>query len=55
MIQAEPLITIAVQLAQEFLRMIHDRQVDGLRDWMKRTREYGIDTLKSFVKGLESD
>jgi transposase len=55
MIQAEPLITIAIQLAQEFLRMIHDRQVDGLMDWLKRTRECGIDALKSFVNGLESD
>lgn len=55
MIQAEPLISTAIQLAQEFLRMIHDRQVNELMDWLKRTRECGIDALKSFVNGLESD
>ena len=55
MIQAEPLIITAIQLAQEFLRMVHDRQVDGLLDWLKRTRACGIDALKSFVNGLESD
>ncbi len=55
MIQVEPLITTAIQLAQEFLRMIHVRQVEGLLDWLKRTRECGIDALKSFVNGLESD
>ncbi len=55
MTQAEPLMSTAHQLAQDFLRLMHDRQVNGLVDWMESARACGIEALKSFVNGLESD
>jgi len=55
MVQVEPLISTALQLAQEFLTMIRNRHPEYLLDWLKRARDSGIEAMKSFVSGLEND
>jgi transposase len=53
--QADPMIVIVMELAQEFLYMLRNKRAGKLSDWLKRAKECGIGALKSFVTGLEND
>jgi transposase len=48
-------IATAISLAQEFARMVRDRQHEQLDTWLERTEQSGIAPLLSFVKGLRRD
>lgn len=55
MIEVEPLVATARQLAQEFLQLLRNRQVEALSAWLKRVHASGIEALTSFANSLEND
>lgn len=55
MIEVEPLVATTRRLAQEFLQMLCNRQVEALSAWLQRAHVRGIEALKSFFNGLEND
>ena len=55
MIDADPEVALAVDLAQQFMIMLRLRQEDRLDPWMESVKTSGIPTLVSFVKGLQKD
>lgn len=51
-----PKLKSGTEMAQEFARMVHDREVDSLEGWIERTHEAGIPhELAVFADGLLQD
>jgi transposase len=55
LLDLNPSIKAACELAWEFRRMITDRDGRKLNDWLWRAGQSGISELARFVKGLRAD
>lgn len=53
--QQAPRVEVAYQLAQEFIKMVRERQAEAFDGWLQRASASGIAELQSFVVGLERD
>jgi transposase len=53
--QHTPLVAVAYQLAQEFIQMVREHQVEKLNPWMLRASASRLPEFQSFVTGLERD
>ncbi len=55
LLKEAPELKEAVELTQEFSRMMKNRQVDGLGNWLTKAKESKISELISFAKGINQD
>jgi transposase len=55
LLQADPQVITADQLARQFIQMVKERSGQGLDQWLKDAAASGIKSLKSFANGLRSD
>ena len=54
-VQQHPDLARLVELADEFLQLLRERQADGLDDWLFKAASSTIKPLKTFAKGLFDD
>lgn len=55
LLQDCPEVKLAQSLAQQFIVMIRERQVDALEEWMTNATASGISEMRGFVTGLRRD
>jgi transposase len=55
MIQADPQVALAVDLARQFITMVRHRKEDRLDGWMETVKTSGLPALLSFANGLQKD
>lgn len=53
--QQHPDLTVLVELADEFLELLRNRQADALDDWLLKAATSAIKPLQTFAKGLFDD
>jgi transposase len=54
-IQSDPQVSLAVDLARQFMTMVRHRKQDMLDGWMETVKTSGIPALSSFANGLQKD
>lgn len=55
MAQSDPQVALGVDLAQQFMVMVRQREQDKLDGWMETVKNSAIPALISFANGLRSD
>jgi transposase len=50
-----PDLTLLVELADEFLQLLRQRQVDAFDDWLLKAASSALKPLQTFAKGLFDD
>jgi len=55
MIESDPQVALAVDLARQFMTMVRHRKQDLLDPWLSTVKSSGIPTLISFANGLQRD
>lgn len=55
MAQSDPQVALGVDLAQQFMVMVRQREQDKLDDWMETVKNSAIPALLSFANGLRKD
>jgi transposase len=55
MIQADPQVALAVDLARQFLTMVRHRKTDRLDGWLDMVKTSQLPALISFANGLPKD
>lgn len=53
--QQHPDLTLLVELADEFLQLLRQRQVDAFDDWLLKASSCAIKPLQTFAQGLFDD
>jgi transposase len=52
---AQPEIQTAQQLANEFIRLVREREASAFEDWLMQTLNCGLVELEGFAQGLQRD
>lgn len=55
MIESDPEVSQAVELARQFITMVRHRKEDRLDPWLLTVKTSGIPALVSFANGLQKD
>ena len=55
LLEQEPEVMLAVELARKFMMMVKKGQADELEPWMTEVNRSRLKELKSFVHGIEQD
>jgi transposase len=55
MLTADPELVIVDRMTHQFIRIIKERQVDKLDEWLKDATAGGLKALMSFAKGIRAD
>ncbi|NET10885.1 MAG: transposase [Symploca sp. SIO2B6] len=55
LVKCHPDITLAVELAQSFLRLLRDQQPEQFDSWLKTVLSSSLNHFQSFANGLMED
>jgi transposase len=55
LLATDPAVDATYGLAQEFRRLVRERDADGLGSWLDRARESGVQELRGFADHLQRD
>jgi transposase len=55
MMQADPQVALAVDLARQFITMVRHRKAERLDSWLETVKTSGLPALISFANGLQKD